>query len=49
MLIGATSAPALAGGPRMETMDIGIKVDMLSKKSAYRKEYREEYVERYYE
>ena len=37
LLIGATSAPAFAGGPRTETMDIGIKVDMLNKKSASEK------------
>ena len=35
LLIGATSAPALAGGPA--TVDIGLKVDMLNKKSASEK------------
>ena len=34
LLIGVTSAPAFAGGPRVRRpMDIGLKVDMLNKKS----------------
>ena len=37
LLIGATSAPAFAGGPEPETVDIGIRVVMLSKKSASEK------------
>ena len=37
LLIGVTSAPAFAGGLESETVDIGLKVDMLNKKSAQKR------------
>ena len=44
MLIGATSAPALAGGPRTRDNGYRYQGGYAEQEKCFRKEYREEYV-----